>query len=189
MAILTASDYKTRSDINVSDWDTEYGLLIAEAEAIIARWCDREIEETGTDRTEYYDGTGTREMYVRAFPIVSITSLKYLDSVSAGAATYTAFDSDTYFNDAATGRLIRSGYADWGFNDNADAIWPSGVANIQLVYKGGYTSATIPADLKSAIYGLVDMLFDGKGGRAQVESDTIDAYLLRHVSRYRRQGL
>lgn len=154
MALATATEYKTSRGISGSGFDTRIGVAIAAAETLIREHCGRD-RAAGFDSatwTEYLDGTGTDTLRLREWPVASITSVKYRTSSTAFGTT---LDSTAYYIDPVTdntGELYRTNVStSW---DDPPGYWPSGRRNIQVVYVGGY--GTIPADLKEAVYVLVD---------------------------------
>lgn len=153
MALTTYSGFRTAMNVSAaSTTDAEITTALAQAESFIAEVLDRRLEDSGSDQTEVYDGTGFETLKLRAWPINDLTSVSYLSSVASGAGSYTAFDSGSYMTDDANGLLIRTGFVDYGFENVGDAKWPEGNQNIQVVYQGGYTSGTVPAKFTRCIY-------------------------------------
>jgi hypothetical protein len=194
VSLTTATNYKTWTGQSATTpSDTQITLALGQAETLVAQVLNRadgglsRLETTtGTDITEYYDGAGLKTLYLRAYPIVSIASVSYLSSVASGAASYTAFDTGTYYTHATTGRLIRSGYVDFGF-DADETSWPDGEANIQVVYQGGYTSGTLPEDLKECIYEVASMILHNRPGtREEQVTDELRALILERVGHHQR---
>lgn len=192
MALTTAAGYKTRNGITVSTYDSALAVVLTDAEQAVASWCKRTLETTGSDVTEYYDGTGTDTILLNMYPITSVTSVSYMSGVTSGAADYTAYGTGEYYTEAATGKLIFFTSLDWAFPDGFTSTsgWPIGTANIKVVYKAGYTSSTVPADLAGAIYDLMGLLMQARDGtREDVTEQDIDAFLRDRIPSYRRQTL
>jgi hypothetical protein len=186
MSLVTLEEYKTRTNISIGGDDQIILRLLAQAEARVAEFCDRTLEDSGSDITEVLDGSGTRVLQLDAWPIVSVTSVKYLDSVSSGAATYTAFDASTYFQIASRGQLIRSGYVDFGFA-NDEGCWPEGEGNVEVVYRGGWTNQNAPKPLILGIYSLTDLLWHERSGNTEaLVGGDLQVWLESHVGPYRR---
>lgn len=189
MALVTSANYKTRAGITGSTYDSQIAALIPEAESIVARFLDRVLEDSGSDITEYYNGTGTGVLLLNAYPVTSITSVSYLSSVSAGAASYTAYGTDEYYHDADTGALFRYSGIDYSFVDSPawDLVWPIGPKNIKVVYQGGWTSATVPSDVESCIYDLIGLLFHTRNGtREAATEEDLRAFLSDRIEHRRR---
>lgn len=190
MALTTAANYKTWAKISVATYDTELALLVTQAEKLVAEVLDRRLEDSGAAAIEYYDGRGDDMLYLKAWPVTSITSVSYLSSVSSGVAAYTAYDGSEYYA-TDDGRLIRANVLDYAFPDsNAEAYstnWPCGRDNIKVIYRGGYTSSTVPADLALCIYEVVATLQHGRDGTRDVpQQDELRAFILDRVGHYRR---
>lgn len=178
MAICTAAEYKTWAGISGTDLDTWLAAVIAQAQDGAEEWCGRGFDSAA--RTEYYSGTGTTDMSLRTTPVTTLTSVSYLSSVSAGVASFTAFDGGTYYFDGDSGLLVR--YSAFDAFDDANPVWPDGTRNIKVVYTAGYS--TIPDGLKLAGFRLIDYLRDmrGKSGGLQSESMGSYSYTLAAVS-------
>ena len=192
--LTSLTTYKTRAGIAVSTHDDELTILLAEAESIIQKYIGRILEDTGTDRTEYYNGTGQNVIQVNAYPITSITSLGYLSGVSASVPTYTNFTSSDYYFNSSTGEVVR--FVGTGFYyfqeeiSNKFVTFYEGIKNIRIVYRGGYTSSTVPNDLASAIYDLTGILMQGRDGTKRTASqEDILAFLKDRVHQYKRIDL
>jgi hypothetical protein len=103
----------------------------------------------------------------RNAPIVSITSLKIVNSATGTPTVESTYASSDYIFQASTGkvRLTDSRFGRLSpdeFGTPSGAEWtdtpyfPKGFQNIQLVYVGGYSS--IPADLTLAANQWIDVL-------------------------------
>lgn len=189
MALTTSSGFKTWAGKSDSVQDTAIAAILTEAEALVANVLDRRLETAGSDVTEYYDGTGDDTIFLRGWPLVSLTSVSYLSSVSAGVAAFTAYDSDGYYTIAADGRLVKYTGIDTGFGDPQDTepFWAEGAGNIKVVYQGGYTSSTIPADLVECIYEVISMILHGRDGtRTAPTEQALRDLIIARAGHYRR---
>jgi hypothetical protein len=192
MALITSANYKTRAQIAVTTLDSVIALLIPEAESLVATYLDRDIEDGGSDITEYYDGSGTAVLMLRSWPITSVTSVSYLSSVTAGVAAYTAYGTGDYYFDATTGRLFRYAGEDFAFpeSDQVSSGWPIGEKNIKVVYRAGWTSSTVPGDMASCLYDLVSVLLHARNGtRAEPVEQEVQEIMDARIAKYRRQLL
>lgn len=100
----------------------------------VVKYCDRKFR-SGTD-TWIIDGNGETSIFVRYWPIVTVTSVSYWDStqwVEMATTIYprTNSDEEVWFN-------------------HGD-IFPSGRKNLQIVYTYGCDLKDIPANLKAAV--------------------------------------
>lgn len=186
MAIISTSDFKTFRNISVSTYDALIGVLIGAGQAQAERYCDR-VFDTAT-YTEKYDGNRTNTLVLRNIPVTTLTSISTIDS----SGNTSALDSTSYTYEAATGIVKPCGDA-WGWYDATDTdpqdrrwgdvpAFGKGHQNYQVVYTGGYSSGTMPADLKLAMYLYVGDLFEnalqaytssGLGGLGPFKSQTL----------------
>lgn len=169
MALVTASEYKTSRGLTGSGYDTRITAAIGVCEAYIRRYCGRD-PDTGFESatwTETISGDGSGTLFLREWPVASITSVKFRESSTVFG---TALSTAEYYlsSDTRASRLFRAGgLSSWETTHATGSVWPVGVENIQVIYVGGY--ATTPDDLAEAVFTLVDTWFEQAG------RDTIDA--------------
>lgn len=102
-----------------------------------------------TEATEYFDGYGTNILYVNNHPIINFgtgtNEMMYLENNTDWKDILEP--PDTIANSVlvlAFGKLVlQKGY-----------VFPAGIKNIKVKYKSGYTSETVPGDLKRICYEL-----------------------------------
>lgn len=144
MATPLSSITKLRQYLKIPDRDEDPVL----EQHLLSASSDVETE-TGRlmllgDRSEVRNGNGQRSIFLRQYPIVSVTSLLIEgEPVSARSSA----NPDGYvIADAEAGELaIPAG----GF--------PRGVANVEIVYRAGYES--IPPDLEQAVLELAALRY------------------------------
>lgn len=171
MAIITASDYKTYKGISASTYDAQLAVVIPAIQELAEDYCDRLFDSAS--RTEKHNGTDFPVLVLRNTPVTTLTSI----SIIAADGTSTTVDADTYTFDANSGvvKFQPASYAavttnDWGTVECGDTWKPSprfeaGHQNVSVVYTGGYTSGTMPANLKFSMYQAVDIaLGRARGG-------------------------
>ncbi len=107
--------------------------LIEAASAAIEKYCGREFAES--ERTETYDGDGSRELFVRTFPLGALETVTVVD------ADETEYDGDGFRLDTRIGRIVPKIGAGL-------SRFPAGVQNLRVTYTGGFS--TIPADVQEA---------------------------------------
>ena len=99
-------------------------------------------------RTEYYDGNGSADLFLDTFPVVFIedtrASLMVLKQDNTGWENLLR-DADTM---SSTVLILDNGRIKLLNN----YIFPQGVKNIRIKYNAGYTSETLPAELKIICY-------------------------------------
>lgn len=180
MAIDTVANYKSYRGITVPTWDTQLGVLLTNGQAQMERFCDRAFDSATV--TEYYDG-GAELVLLRRLPVASITSITI--TTPLGDSRVLTTDEYTANNDTGEVRLYQPilgfDFSEWGgLQRQRYGIYPrfpKGRQNITVVYTGGYTSQTMPADLKQALYEIMDELFvpvqNGQGDDKRLQSENI----------------
>ena len=115
--------------------------ILNSVEKDVQNYIDRTLE-VGTYK-EYYDGSGSRNLFLNNKPITVMTKLRVYDSRYRD--NYTDIDEDDYLVYEDEGRL----YAFNGF--------PLGKQNIYVEYNAGYDP--IPNDIKFAIKRIVKEMY------------------------------
>jgi hypothetical protein len=139
--LFDLDEYKLASGIVSTDKDDKLEALAASVSTLVKSYCARTfVDYFTTDKTEYYNG-GNTTYAPEEFPIVSITS-----------AAYSSDYGQTY-----TPLVV---YTDYVLDNSKDVIILFNADTVdspnayKLVYKAGYS--TVPADLKLALYDLMD---------------------------------
>lgn len=96
-------------------------------------YCNRTLLET--EHTEYYSCYGTNYIVLRNYPVTLITSVS--DDTNYVWDVDTIIDSDYYFLDNTILRLKNLYFANYP-------------QSVQVIYTAGYTTETLPEDLKQA---------------------------------------
>ena len=144
-ALITRTQAKEWLRINVSKEDDIIDQIILQQSEIIKQYCDRKfIQETFT---QYYDGKGRGELFLRDYPIISVTTLNS-DSSRAYAVEDNINISDDVLVDKSAGILQL-----W----NNESAFASGHASVKVVYDAGY--AVIPRDIQEACLLLVQHVY------------------------------
>lgn len=197
MAILSVSDVKTYLGISGSGEDSFLTVALASAEAAIKSYTRRCIEQT--TYTEYHHGNGLRVLYLRNTPVQSITSVS-VDSVGYfGQGDSTPFGSDTLLTAGTDYALAIEGsqsaptYSLSGALHRVGGVWPSSLqqrglvnvhetpaGNVKVVCVAGW--ATVPADIKQAIYQYVAQIRVGRDTGGAMQSESFDYYSYTRVN-------
>src|SRR5512133_1755835 len=127
------SEAELESFLETSLDTTLAATLINSATALLERVCGRTFR-SATSTNEYLSGEGTPFLYLKNFPVTSITSLTLYDRYSA-ADVWTLTEDRDFYLDPETGRIVA-----------ACGTFQDGRRNYRCTYVGGY--ATIPDDLK-----------------------------------------
>ncbi|MDC3414270.1 head-tail connector protein [Terrihalobacillus insolitus] len=146
MPLTTLSDVKEylQIDSTITDQDSVLTSLIKATSQAMENYCKRKLEKDTV--IEEYDGTNSVNLYLKNFPIESITEIT-VDGVLV--------DSTTYKVRKGEGIVVRT-----------DGHWPHGILNIQATYETGYVTPdqvnadstltrTLPYDLELACKHLV----------------------------------
>jgi hypothetical protein len=113
----------------------------------VESFIDRKIL-TRSYSEERYNGTGLAQLRLRQYPVTSVTSVDFLQSVTTAGITWESKDItnlialDTVQDNEARGTLY---WYDTGF--------PVGILNVRVTYVAGY--ATVPHNIQLAVRGLL----------------------------------
>lgn len=180
MAIVTLSEYKTYKDITTNDSDARLNFIIQKVESYFIMRIKRNIEEV--EHEEYYDGDGSIEIVLNKYPVTAITEIK-VDDIALDASDYALY--------ASTGIIKLK---------NGGAFY-SGIQNVYVKYKSGYTALNIPEELKMAICQVVARKHDEAdkagetfsseaflGGSLVIKDSDLTDFAKDVINHYRRKG-
>jgi len=137
--LCTIDDLKLYAEIEgTGKYDMLLNTIIESMTKRFEQQCNRVFEHSGAnDITEYFSGfKGQTIVIVKRPPITAFTSLA--DDTSRVYATILVDGTDFVRTDAE-GKLELDGFT-----------FSAGLNNIRVVYRGGYTEDSIPADLAMA---------------------------------------
>lgn len=137
--------------------DEHLSALVARKSAEVSVWCGRRFVQT--THTEYYDGNGSDQLYLRHYPITTpLTGSQGIwEDAARQFATAVALIEDT---NTTTGdfRFDRGGEEEGqGIVVRVNGIWQRGRQNYKVVYQAGY--ATIPGTVVEAVHRLIAVAF------------------------------
>lgn len=147
--LITLADAKQYLKVTSTSDDAIIAVLINQVSAWIQGYLKRNL--VATDYVEYYSGDGTRDLCLRNFPIVSLSSL-YIDSLRAWSSD-TLVDTANLIVKKSSGILTAFNLL-YGFTP--------GQANIKVSYTAGYTigvnggAGTLPYDIRFAAKRILD---------------------------------
>lgn len=191
MALTTAATIKTLLGMSDNSLDDVLAVLIPQADAIIKRYLQREIEQA--TYTEYYSGSGSQSLLLNQIPVQSIVSVHedrdgYFgegDAAFSSATTLLAGTDYVLRKDAATavetsqsGILYRIGQS-WPrpasrLRGQLTSSPGLSLGNIKVVYIAGW--ATIPADIQFAANRLVTSMLESRKHAGHLQSESIEDY-------------
>lgn len=146
-SLVTVAELKDEINITGSGRDATIEEIANRVTALIEGHLDRKIIErvAGTvavSYTEYHSIDRTVEdIYLREWPVVSITSVQEIQTWPATYATTLAGNTG-YFLDAKASRLTR-------IDSTGVSYWAIGRRSVKVVYRGGYsTLAEVPYEIR-----------------------------------------
>ncbi len=197
MALTTLATLKAFLGITTTTQDPQIDALRGAAEQAIKSYCNQPFEPA--TYTEYYTGSGNRQIILRKIPVSSITTV-HLDHEGNFGFSSGAFDSTTLLTSGEDYALDLDG--SWnslpvsfsGILYRVSSFWPlntrayvpnnitletvSSPGNIKVVYTAGYNP--IPQDLQYAVCTLVSfMKVTGPLGGFPLEGERLGDYSYR----------
>lgn len=151
-------------------FDTAYAnTLINIASGFIQNFCDRKFIEATYTR-EAYDGNGTKDLYLKQYPINAspVITVELWDTYgNVVSETFTLYSD--YLVYLTEGRVYkRSG-------------WIATHQRYRITYKAGYAIANVPYDLKHACAQIASFV-DRNKTSAGTNSETIGKYSINYGS-------
>lgn len=165
---------------------------------------ESEIERpvlTATYTNELYNGTGEGELFLRAWPVTTLTRVEFLEGVTDTTETWTEYHSAR-----ATAYVSERGKQSIYFRA---LCFPEGMRNVRVTYVAGYSKdglasiPKVPQDLKTALketalewFKMADLQLAGlssvRGPMGETttyrERFQFPAHVLPILSRYRKLG-
>jgi hypothetical protein len=189
VAAITNEYVKTLGRITGTTYDSQITALIASVQAKAERYCGRKFESAAY--TEWHDAAeGQAFFFVQNPPITAITTLTHNEPLSPQTINQTN-------NVRQEADYQHRGKVEL---HNGEGVYYAGSGSIKIVYTGGWSDNTIPADLKQALaeqvlfemnhaerVGLQNLRGDGagadyaeRGGLAEQVAVVLDGYRLAH---------
>jgi hypothetical protein len=184
VAIITLAQYKSWAGISGTSDDTRLQELLDSAHAELRRYCGRSLSngfESAT-RTEDYNTPGA-QLVLREWPVTSITSITPLNTDNTSG---TAFDSTSYSTDLASGVVTLNGAQNGRFISDR-SVDPAMLSNwgwlprfdrVRVVY----VSDSPAADIRMALYRMVDTMYASVQRGSDIKSESIGQYSVTYAS-------
>ena len=153
--IVTVETLKSILGIEWSSEDTLLQTILTNAQWLAEVTIGRPIEQATYSGIEM-DWHGERIFFLKHYPIITFTSIEYRDWVTWSAVT------DEYSVKKETGQ-VRFPYS----------IVPRGFDNVRVSYVAGWTSETVPADLKQAIIDIASTVYNTRNS-AWIKREKVD---------------
>lgn len=169
-SLITATELLTFNNIasmssnvsGVSDSDYQ-NTLINLASQFIEQYTKR-VLKTATYTSEKYNGNGTHFLQLDKYPVTTLTSvILWNTSNNSASTTYSQYTDYLLQDDGSTGMIwLRQGFA-------------QGVNNYQITYTAGYTTTTMPYDIRYACALLCYHIYKNSG-KIGIDSEKIGNY-------------
>lgn len=140
--LVTKAEYKAYAGITSDTLDAVITAIIPKVSQLVKTICRRTFVDYINDaKTEIYNGGKGNKLFLKEYPILSITSIERSEDYGA---TYTELIEFTdYVIDQEDGSIVSIGI---------DSVFPSAVNGYKIRYSAGYEE--LPADLKVAVLDL-----------------------------------
>jgi len=165
-ALVTLEDTKVFLSIDNNSKDDLLKMLINMATDYIESQTGRRFT-SDVHTNETYDGSGSHQIQLTGFPVVSFTKLE-VNNASGNVDDWKTVNTSDYWVDNETGVVTKmSDFADFteGTEDESDlsqVIFNRGKNRYRATYTSGH--ATVPYDLQFAAMTLVGQMYNTKGG-------------------------
>jgi hypothetical protein len=153
--------YKEAKNIESTTRDGKIQTLITQCSALIEKYCNRQFtaySDTQSAKVEWHDGQ-TNKVFLKEFPVLSVESVK--TSPDGGMTQTTLVEADSassgYFVDLEEGSVFTQQTID-NFIDSYNVPYRS----LEITYTAGYTTDTLPEDLKLCVIDLVHYYESGE---------------------------
>jgi len=163
--LCTLANVKTFLGIDNNEKDDVLNMLINMASDYIESQCGRTFS-SDTYTQEEYDGTGTYEIKLKNYPVITFTKLE-VNGNEDNSDNWSDVDSSEYWVDLPSGIITKtSGYEDTSdsINDEdelSDSLFLRGKNRYRATYTAGYS--TIPYDIQYACASLVGQILNTRG--------------------------
>lgn len=190
--LCTVAEVKSVLGISATTYDTVIATSIAFAEKYMANMCDRRDDSTGmvstgptwlsSVHTENRPGALQETITLRYWPVTTLTSVSIVSALSTTVALSTA--SFRVDQNARTLRFLGRRQTAWDAGmmptDSPYAVEPIDTNRAYpytaIVYTGGFTAGSVPADLSMAAIELARQIFQRRQRDTTLSSETLGNY-------------
>jgi hypothetical protein len=183
------------TELGVDPADARLPRLIAAASALICRYTNRRQLHYGVGISEKVKGTGRLRLVLDVGPVLSVTSVTYLDGTVVPASEYSIESSGGGLLYKASGWPL-TGVSRGGLPPQNDLLAGSEASNITVVYTAGYVTPaqftspgwagparSLPYDLEEACVQLATSLYRNGGQAQNVLSESLGDYSVTYADR------
>lgn len=154
--LITFAQAKAYLNIGVAAADTNQDVwlqeIISDISAEIELYCKRKFAIQSVSN-EIYNGNGENRLLVNYWPVTQLSTETTPTDAQKLAAVQYRNDPDSAWTDIETDVDHILFNERWPWLQLCDEVFPSGVQNVRLSYKAGYS--TIPQDLKQVCLEMV----------------------------------
>jgi uncharacterized phiE125 gp8 family phage protein len=161
-ALTTLANVKAILGITAATYDDILENYIDAATEAIENYCNRRFLST-VHTNEIYDGTGSKYLVLRHYPIITFTSAQKLIS-DYESNDWEDLETEWLQHQATNGRVFYEG----GFHE--------GFSNYRFTYTAGYV--TIPNDVRDACEKLVVEWYNNRTKASGVTSERLGEYAI-----------
>lgn len=172
-ALVTLDDTKTFLGITDNSKDAILTMMINMATDYIESQTGRRFVSTA-HADEEFDGTGTQQLPLKAYPVLTFTQLQVNNS-SNNVESWSTIDATNYWVDETTGIITKTdSFTDFVDTNDEEALSDTPFQRGKNRYRATYTSgySIIPYDLQFACMSIVGQLFNTKSG-AGIKSESL----------------
>lgn len=137
--LSTMAKVKNRAEVKTDTEDGEIQMLLSAFSLYVYRRTGRDALKSVEEFTEEYDGSGSSKMFLRNYPVLSISSVKVNGADAEISSGY-----------GIPGiAIIEKGRGIGFVSGSGIGYFPEGIQNVQVVYRAGYYG--VPEDLEAAV--------------------------------------
>ncbi len=134
-ALTTLARAKSFLGISTDSKDTQLIMQINHVTAFMERYCKRAFKKA-TYTNEVYDGTGTKMLTLKNFPVTAFTQLQF-NRAANNEADWETVDGNRYFTDLLSGVITLAGTLGT-FLDVEAGVFVSAPQKYRATYDAGY---------------------------------------------------
>lgn len=166
-AIVTLDEVKEALDISGGDHDAKLNGYINRATGMIEAYCQRRFAQT-TYTNEEYDGTDGPYLFLRNYPVTTLSSVAYRSNDDLSNPSFTSLETTLFSMETQGGRDRGAILYTPGFRTGHRAY--------RVSYIAGYAAADMPYDLREACVQLVAHMFNARKSNPLLKSETLGQY-------------
>lgn len=134
-ALTTLARAKSFMGISTDTRDTQIVMLINHVTAFMERYCKRSFKKA-TYTNEVYDGTGTKELTLKNFPVTAFTQLQF-NRAADNESDWETVSSSRYFVNLLSGIITLAGTIGT-FLDVEAGLFVQAPQKYRVTYDAGY---------------------------------------------------